>query len=60
MDSTHELIDALAEAEDKQLIDADSRVMLEGVLRLAEMTAKEVMVPTPLTQIGRASCRERV
>ena len=47
MDSTHELIDALAEAKDKQLIDADSRVMLEGVLRLAEMTAKEVMVPTP-------------
>ena len=47
MDSTHELIDALAEAEDKQLIDADSRVMLEGVLRLAEMTAKEGMVPTP-------------
>ena len=47
VDSTHELIDALAEAEDKQLIDADSRVMLEGVLRLAEMTAKEVMVPTP-------------
>ena len=47
VDSTDELIGALAEAEDKQLIDADSRVMLEGVLRLAQMTAREAMVPTP-------------
>ena len=47
VDSTEELIGALAEAEDKQLIGADSRVMLEGVLRLADMTAGDAMVPTP-------------
>jgi len=46
-DSTDELIEALAEAEDKALIDAESRVMLEGVLHLADMTAGDVMVAAP-------------
>lgn len=46
-DSTAELIETLAEAEDKDLIDAESRVMLEGVLRLANMTAKDAMVAAP-------------
>ncbi len=46
-DSTHELIETLAEAEDKEVIDAESRVMLEGVLRLADMTAGDVMVAAP-------------
>jgi len=46
-DSTAELIQTLAEAEDKHLIDADSRVMLEGVLRMANMSAGDVMVPSP-------------
>jgi magnesium and cobalt transporter len=44
-DSAAELIDILAEAEDNQIIDAESRVMLEGVIRMAEMTAGDVMVP---------------
>ena len=43
-DSTDELIETLAEAEDKELINAESRIMLEGVLRLADMTAGDVMV----------------
>lgn len=38
-DSTDELIGTLAEAEDNEVIDAESRVMLEGVLRMADMTA---------------------
>lgn len=46
-DSTDELIETLAEAEDRELIDAESRIMLEGVLRLAEMTAGDVMVAAP-------------
>ena len=46
-DSTDELIETLAEAEDKELIDAESRVMLEGVLRLADMTAGDAMVAAP-------------
>jgi len=46
-DSTDELIETLAEAEEKELIDADSRVMLEGVLRLADMTAGDAMVAAP-------------
>ena len=44
-DSTAELIETLAEAEDKHVIDAESRVMLEGVIRMADMTAGDVMVP---------------
>ena len=46
-DSTEELIDALAEAEDNEVIGADSRVMLERVIRMAHMTAGEVMVAAP-------------
>jgi magnesium and cobalt transporter len=46
-DSTDELIETLAEAEDNAVIDAESRVMLEGVLRLADMTAGDAMVAAP-------------
>lgn len=44
-DSTAELIETLAEAEDNNVIGAESRVMLEGVIRMADMTAGDVMVP---------------
>lgn len=44
-DSTEELIETLAEAEDNEIIGADSRVMLERVIRMADMTAGDVMVP---------------
>lgn len=44
-DSTDELIETLAEAEENQLIGAESRMMLEGVIRMADMTAGDVMVP---------------
>ena len=44
-DSTAELIETLAEAEDNNIIGAESRVMLEGVIRMAEMSAGDVMVP---------------
>ena len=43
-DSTDELIDSLAEAEHNQIIGAASRKMLEGVIRMADMTAGDVMV----------------
>ncbi len=46
-DSTQELIETLAEAEDNNIIGAESRVMLEGVLRMADQTAGDVMVPAP-------------
>lgn len=44
-DSTAELIGTLVEAEENRLISAESRTMLEGVIRLADMTAGDVMVP---------------
>jgi magnesium and cobalt transporter len=46
-DSTEELIETLAEAEDNEVIGADSRVMLERVIRMADMTAGDVMVAAP-------------
>jgi magnesium and cobalt transporter len=46
-DSKAELIETLAEAEDNDIIGAESRVMLEGVIRMAEMTAGDVMVAAP-------------
>ncbi len=46
-DSKDELIETLAEAEDNEIIDAESRVMLEGVIRIADMSAGEVMVAAP-------------
>ncbi len=44
-DSKAELIRTLAAAEDRELIEPESRLMLEGVLRMADMTAGDVMVP---------------
>lgn len=43
-DSTAELIETLADAEQRALIEPESRVMLEGVIRMASMTAGDVMV----------------
>ena len=44
-DSAEELIQTLAEAEHTQIIGPEARAMLEGVIRLADMTAGDVMVP---------------
>ena len=46
-DSREELLGTLAEAEDNQIIGAESRAMLEGVLRLADMTVGDAMVAAP-------------
>jgi len=46
-DSRDELIEAMADAEDRELIAPESRMMLEGVIRMADMTTADVMVPTP-------------
>jgi magnesium and cobalt transporter len=46
-DSRDELIETLADAEDNEVIGVESRVMLEGVLRMADLTAGDVMVAAP-------------
>jgi len=46
-DSTDELMATLADAEQRELIAPESRVMLEGVLRMAGMSAGDVMVAAP-------------
>jgi len=43
-DSKDQLIESLADAEHKELIEPESRMMLEGVIRMADMTAGDVMV----------------
>ena len=46
-DSRDELIETLVEAQDNDVIGAQSREMLEGVIRMADMTAGDVMVAAP-------------
>jgi len=46
-DSKAELIETLADAEDNEIIGPESRVMLEGVINMAELTAGDVMVAAP-------------
>jgi magnesium and cobalt transporter len=46
-DSRDQLIESLADAENRELIAPESRMMLEGVLRMADMTAGDVMVAAP-------------
>ena len=46
-DSRDELIESLAEAEQRELIPPESRMMLEGVIRMADMTAGDAMVAAP-------------
>ncbi len=46
-DSKDELIRTLADAEQRELIEPESRLMLEGVLRMADLTAGDVMVAAP-------------
>ena len=46
-DSREELLTTLSEAENNQVIGAESRLMLEGVLRMSELTAGHVMVAAP-------------
>ncbi|MDE2607669.1 MAG: CBS domain-containing protein [Burkholderiales bacterium] len=46
-DSKAELIETLADAEEADIIGPESRVMLEGVIRMAELTAGDVMVAAP-------------
>ena len=46
-DSRDELISTLADAENRELIAPESRLMLEGVLRMADLTAGDVMVAAP-------------
>lgn len=45
-DSTDELLETLVDAEHNQLIGPESRRMLEGVIRMADLSTGDVMVPT--------------
>ncbi len=44
-DSKHELLEALADAEEREIIAPESRVILERVIRMADLTAGDAMIP---------------
>ncbi len=46
-ENKREFIKSLADAERRELIEPESRLMLEGVLRMADMTAGDAMVAAP-------------
>jgi magnesium and cobalt transporter len=46
-DTRDALLESLADAEQRELIEPESRAMLEGVIRMADMTAGDVMVAAP-------------
>ena len=46
-DSRDQLIESLADAENREVIAPESRMMLEGVIRMADMIAGDVMVAAP-------------
>jgi magnesium and cobalt transporter len=46
-DSAEEMMRMLSQAQERSLISADSRGMIEGVLRVADMTAGDVMIAAP-------------
>ncbi|NRF66094.1 CBS domain-containing protein [Aquincola sp. S2] len=46
-DSRDALMETLANAEHRELIAPESRLMLEGVIRMADLTAGDVMVAAP-------------
>jgi magnesium and cobalt transporter len=50
-DSIDELIETLEEAEHNDIINAESRGMLEGVIRMAGMTAGDAMVAAPRMEL---------
>ena len=47
VDSRDELFETLADAEHRELIPPESRMMLEGVIRMADLTAGDAMVAAP-------------
>jgi len=44
-DSRTELLEVLQDAHERNLIDADSLSMIEGVFQVSELTARDIMVP---------------
>lgn len=42
-----ELIELLRDAQKRQLFDADAQAMIEGVLQVADMQVRDIMVPRP-------------
>ena len=50
-DSKDELIETLVEAQENDVIGLQSREMLEGVIRMSDMTAGDVMVAAPRMDI---------
>ncbi|MFO0205962.1 MAG: magnesium/cobalt efflux protein, partial [Betaproteobacteria bacterium] len=45
-ENRQELLTVLADAHERQLLDADALSMIEGVLQVSELRARDLMVPS--------------
>ena len=45
--STEQLIGLIAKAEQDNVIGVESRIMMEGVLKISQMHVAEIMIPAP-------------
>lgn len=46
-ENREDLLQVLSDAHDRELLDADALSMIEGVLQVAELRARDLMVPNP-------------
>ncbi len=46
-ENREELLEALHEAHERNLLDADAMSMIEGVLQVSELRARDLMIPRP-------------
>jgi magnesium and cobalt transporter len=50
-ESRAELLETLHEAHERKLIDADALSMIEGVFKMAELSAGDIMIPRPQVDV---------
>lgn len=56
-----QLLDLLRDAQQRSLLDADALAMIEGVLQVAEMQVRDIMVPrSQMVVVERDACIEQI
>lgn len=55
-DSREDLLEALHEAHERDLLDADAMSMIEGVLQVSELRAGDIMVPRSQMEVIDITC----
>ena len=55
-ENREQLLELLSEAHERDLLDADALSMIEGVLQVSELRARDLMVPI----LGRTTCERLI